>query len=675
MKKWLMLSAILVFVGMAGIAKAGTTYINTLPYEITTPGYYILNVSISDFDPTAYGVNYAIKINASNVVLDGAGHTIDGDDSGVDYGIYVYSVTNVTVKNIEVTDWYYGIYYDHAQNGSILNSIANSNQQYGILLEYSDYNVMSNNTANYNSVSGFYLKYSGYNTILNNNASNNYGATSGIDLYYSNGNSLVDNTISSNDGTGISVANSINNTLVNNLITSNDWGIMLGASSKNSIINNTILDNTWGVYLYSYSNNNTIANNTVNGSILAIYLEDSSYNIVSGNEIQSYTGVKLYRNSQENTLIKNVITNSGDYAIQLFDRGSNEIIENIITNSGSSGIDVQSGSNRILNNTIAFSRYSGIILRTSGNIIAGNYIYSNNLANSAYHGGIRIGASDNLIYNNFFNNTVNVYFDGAYSNIWNTTKISGTNIIGGSYIGGNAWFKSDGTGFSEMCADADGDGICDEPFIINTLNIDYLPLALSGDRVPPQVDIVYPQNTTYSEGITSIKVNVTDNSQIAKVIAEIDGEYNVTLIFDGTYYVNTTVNIGEGHHWIRIYAYDLAGNVNSTEVVYFTVEIPQRMEESQFLSFTYFYYLRYIRLLKVFNESYEQVIQLGIDNETLSKVINLKNLAEEEWQLAWQKGSPVIISDLRAFVHLRKAYLYLKEAETILEEFLASAGS
>jgi len=535
-KKWLIVLVVLVFAGTAGIVKADVTYISTLPYEITAPGYYILNVSVSDFNPTAYGVNYAIKINASNVVLDGTGHTIDGADDWSSYGIYVYSVTNVTVKNIEVTDWYYGIYYDHVQNGSIINTIANSNQEDGIVLRYSSYNTLVNDTANYNIVSGFRLEYSSYNILLNNNASSNYGLTSGIDLHYSNGNTLSGNTVSSNGGDGITVTHSINNTLTGNIITSNDWGILLWASYKNSIINNTITNDDGGIYLY-------------------------------------------------------------------------------------------------------------------------------------------YGSSNNMIYNNLFNNTVNVYFGGAYSNFWNTTKTPGTNIIGGSYIGGNAWFKPDGTGFSETCADADRDGICDEPFAIDSLNVDYLPLALYGDKVPPQVEIVYPQNTTYSESITSIKANVTDNFQVTRVIAEVDGEYNVTLIFNGTYYVNTTVNIGDGHHWIRIYAYDLAGNVNSTEKVYFTVEVPQRIEESRFLGFTYFYYLRYMKLLNVFNESYTQAIKLGINNETLSKVLALKRQAEAEWRIAWYKGNPVITLDLRAFIQLRRAYLHLKEAEKILEAFLASAGS
>ncbi|ALM75215.1 NosD domain-containing protein [Thermococcus barophilus] len=673
MRKLLMLLGILMFVGIAGIAKADIVYINTLPYEITSPGYYILNISVSNFDPSTYGVNYAIKISASNVVLDGAGNVIDGDDSGVDYGIYAYSGTNITVKNVIVAGWYYGIYYEYVQNGNIINVTANSNTHDGIVLAYSNYSTLVNTTANYNSVSGFRLRYSNYNILLNNNASNNYGRTSGIDIYYSHGNNLIGNIVSSNKGYGISVISSLNNNLTSNLITSNDWGIILSASSKNSITNNTILGNTWGVYLYSYSNNNTIANNIISGGVLGIYLGSSNYNTVIKNTIQSYTGIKIYPSSQQNSLVSNTIKNAGDDGIKLYS-GPNDIIGNIITNSGASGIDVQSSNNRIINNTISHNKYSGIMLKGKGNVVAGNRIYDNGWGSLQYHGGIRIRDSGNFIYNNFFNNTVNVKFDASYQNFWNTTKTLGRNIIGGLYIGGNVWFKPDGTGFSETCADKDSDGICDDPFIMNSVNIDYLPLAFLQDSVPPSVVIVYPENTTYSESITSIKVNVTDNSQISEVIAEVDGEYNITLVFDGVYYINTTVNIGEGQHWIRIYAYDTYGNANSTEIVYFTVKIPHRTE-GQFLSFSYFYYLRYIKLLQLFNESYTRAISLGINNGTLTKVLTFKTLAEKEWQLAWSRGSPIITSDVRAFIHLRKAYLYLKEAETILENILISSGS
>jgi hypothetical protein len=83
----------------------------------------------------------------------------------------------------------------------------------------------------------------------------------------------------------------------------------------------------------------------------------------------------------------------------------------------------------------------------------------------------------NLIYDNLFNSIYNVYFGASGANYWNTTLTSGTNIVGGPYIGGNYWGSPDGTGFSDTCSDSDNDGICDNPYTLETDNIDYLPLA------------------------------------------------------------------------------------------------------------------------------------------------------------------------------------------------------
>jgi len=58
----------------------------------------------------------------------------------------------------------------------------------------------------------------------------------------------------------------------------------------------------------------------------------------------------------------------------------------------------------------------------------------------------------NTIYNNYFNNTNNAWDDG--NNTRNIAKTDGTNIIGGSWLGGN--YCSDYTG-----EDSDADGIGD----------------------------------------------------------------------------------------------------------------------------------------------------------------------------------------------------------------------
>ncbi|MCD6381831.1 MAG: hypothetical protein J7L43_02545, partial [Candidatus Aenigmarchaeota archaeon] len=51
-----------------------------------------------------------------------------------------------------------------------------------------------------------------------------------------------------------------------------------------------------------------------------------------------------------------------------------------------------------------------------------------------------------------------------YVNYWNETV-------------GNYWGKPDGTGFSDTCTDADGDGICDSSYQLFENNIDYLSKA------------------------------------------------------------------------------------------------------------------------------------------------------------------------------------------------------
>ncbi|MFA4956990.1 MAG: NosD domain-containing protein [Candidatus Methanoperedens sp.] len=93
--------------------------------------------------------------------------------------------------------------------------------------------------------------------------------------------------------------------------------------------------------------------------------------------------------------------------------------------------------------------------------------------------GIILTGSNNTIYNNIFNNTNNFNFYGTNINTWNTTRQSGTNIINGSYLGGNFWANPDGAGFSQTCTDGNGDGICDSSYTLDSYNIDYLPLKLT----------------------------------------------------------------------------------------------------------------------------------------------------------------------------------------------------
>jgi parallel beta-helix repeat protein len=107
-------------------------------------------------------------------------------------------------------------------------------------------------------------------------------------------------------------------------------------------------------------------------------------------------------------------------------------------------------------------------------------IFSNNRET-----GIHIDLSNNnLIYNNYFNNTNNLTILNSRPNTWNVTKTEGTNIIGGNYLGGNYWSRPDGKGFSDTCYDNNGDRICDRPYVVDSNNTDYLPLARASLPAP-----------------------------------------------------------------------------------------------------------------------------------------------------------------------------------------------
>ena len=93
------------------------------------------------------------------------------------------------------------------------------------------------------------------------------------------------------------------------------------------------------------------------------------------------------------------------------------------------------------------------------------------------------------------------------ANYWNITKTSGTNIVGGPYLGGNYWASPDGSGFSETHADR-GDGFCNASFVIDMNNTDYLPLHTYTPKPTFQADFtVLPIN-----GTAPMTVKYTDKS-------------------------------------------------------------------------------------------------------------------------------------------------------------------
>ena len=262
----------------------------------------------------------SIVVQRDNIVVYGAGYTVQGTGAYNSIGIDLTGRSNVTIKNMEIIAFHYGIYLVFSSNNSI-----------------------SGNNITYNGDGGIYLDSSSDNSISGNSITNN--GYSGIYLVFSSNNSISGNDITENYGDGICLDFSSNNSISGNNITHNFRGIYFYSSSDNSISGNDITYNVGdGIYLV-FSSDNSISGNDITNNFLDIGLYSSSNNSISGNNI----------------------TNDGDDGgIGLVFSSNNTISGNSITNNGENGIRLGSSSNNKFyhNNFIANTRQ--VYIETSG---------------------------------------------------------------------------------------------------------------------------------------------------------------------------------------------------------------------------------------------------------------------------------------------------------------------
>lgn len=493
------------------------------------PGVYVENIvvnvenlviiSVSD-NPSDVRVRPASNskdvffVTANGVMING--FSITEGMSSQNAGIHLYGVEKCRIENNEFfnsrdtfedsSDNFtpadrnnpdlnpgFGIRLDFSNNNSLCNNtlssanvcvlLRNSNENvllnnrvsssnYGIWVDFSVDNVLDNNTATDNKI-GIYLKVSSKNAIVNNMALNNSGSC--INLWNSSENTLNSNIASNSSNVCMILHNSSGNSLSNNTVSYSNYGIWLDSSSnKNNLNWNRALYNKVGIYLKA-SNENALDNNTaLNNSKYGISLWNSAENKL-GDNIASYNDVSiLLHNASMNVLASNTASNS-NYGIWFDSLSSNNTLKDSKTSDNRIGIYLKtSGKNILTDNSADLNTVHGIYLNSSSN----NTFKSNRIDLNSGYGIYILDSNNNVIYDNYLNNTKNMYSDSKSSgNVWNVNKTSGTNIVGGPFLGGNFWAKPEGNGFSQTHLDADSDGICEIAYNMGKGNIDYLPLA------------------------------------------------------------------------------------------------------------------------------------------------------------------------------------------------------
>jgi parallel beta-helix repeat protein len=148
-------------------------------------------------------INNSIIVERDNIVVDGAGYTLQG--TGSDAGIELPGSNNVTIKNVTITKFCYGIYFPIFDDGNYVRSsyckiVENkiTDNWYGIFLGDSDHNIILGNCIVANTYAAIRLGFSSNtNLIVANNITDNHIGIS-IAHGWSNRchhNSFVNNTI------------------------------------------------------------------------------------------------------------------------------------------------------------------------------------------------------------------------------------------------------------------------------------------------------------------------------------------------------------------------------------------------------------------------------------------------------------------------------------------------
>jgi parallel beta-helix repeat protein len=182
-----------------------------------------------------------------------------------------------------------------------------------------------------------------------------------------------------------------------------------------------------------------------------------------------------------------------------------------------------------------------------------------NLQIKNFEFGVRLISSSNneFYHNNFVDNTLQVVSDSS-TNVWDN----------GYPSGGNYW--SDYTNVDEFGGvyqnTTGSDGIWDNPYIIDTNNMDRYPLAFQYETQPPTISILSPQNKTYTVN-ASIPLTFTVDEFASWIGYSLNGQPNATITG------NTTLpTLPDGWHYVVVYANDTFGNMEASPARHFTVD-------------------------------------------------------------------------------------------------------
>jgi len=541
-----LISIILICILLSGL---NISSIRAAPMVVVVPDDYstiqeaINNAPDGDTVFVKVGTYYEHVIINKTVSLvgeDSSATIIDGNGTGrvLDLIRDNVNITNFTVRgggNTMFPDFEAGISLNNSKGCTIASNNVVDNSCFGIHLLNSDQNTISGNNLTRNAMYAIDLTTSSNNTISFNAATFNANIAIGMHTT-SHDNIITGNTIV-NNAYGIDAANVRNNEISSNYIANNsEIGIWIqDNANNNSISGNTITGSQLGIKIlnsgYTEIFNNTIAYNFHTDEWNAgIRLDSASYSRIHSNFIvDNWRGVLLYTNSPHVSIYNNTIDDN-EFGIRVASGGSSylDVSDNIVMNNRGYGIGLTGFGGA--SNYATISR--NIILNNGDGIALGQYsnyntIVHNSLSQNGYGFYVEYSTQNTIWGNNIVHNDQQVYIAAGSINSWDR----------GYPSGGNYWsdYASPDSFRGPYQNVTGGDGIGDNPYVIDASNMDNYPFMLlsvcnvsqtpEGGMIPPADEVritatithLYPverallnYTTTNSTGTFHLSLNMTN---------------------------------------------------------------------------------------------------------------------------------------------------------------------
>ncbi len=308
---------------------------------IEEPGVYELT---TDIDLGGENVT-AFEIKASDVVLEGNGHTISNGTAEAIHILAQPSLSNVTVRNVTVTDVETGIATMNLQNGAFENVHLVSNADAGIVFagDQNTNNLVEDSTFVDNEKGVFLRQGTSSMTIQNSLFDSNHEVA--VKASGSSENAILNSDFVGQDGekTIHLTGRSPDTVIQGNNVTYSDgpeYAVQVGGESARTVIeDNTIAHNALGAVSMGPPDG-VVRNNEIYDNGDTAVLVEGSGTTIEGNVVYDNPYGIWFVGSEGSTATDNTVKNNAEWDLYATEGATNNVVTGLVVDDAGTTVSV-----------------------------------------------------------------------------------------------------------------------------------------------------------------------------------------------------------------------------------------------------------------------------------------------------------------------------------------------